>query len=486
MPEQKNSELTVLIPRPPITALVFEGGGIKGLVYAGALEALEKNELLKDLKWVAGSSAGAMTALMVALGYTHDKVKQELKNVDFSQFKDHAPSWFGVIGRTINGIRNLFGIKRGYYRGEQLYQWVKKIVSENLGNEMATFDDLHRKVIEKDSKFKDLFVTTTNLNTQKTKIFSYEKRAKAPIADVVLASMSIPLFFQARYMDHDYRINWEPTRKEIKLGTLVPYVDGGFLDNDPIGIFQGRQYWPPGYFSLIEDELINPSTLNIRVDSSKEINALWGKSNNPIINFFTWVKNLFNTARSDNDKSCKYGQITISIPDCDISTTAFALTDEQKTKLEVSGRKTTLTFIKDEIIDAAYASKTFVNIHHLESSYKSKQTNKQTLEMLAERDENDQHRLNTLSIECTAMEKAIKAYYDALLTTSATKQEASQELPMDNLNLKVAAPLASGGQYVGLFLRPPTQFRRRPTTKKLTTAEVSNKSNNLAHNSLTN
>src|SRR5437870_13873229 len=112
---------TSYIPLPPITALVFEGGGIKGLAYIGVLQALEEKNLLKDVKWVAGSSVGAMTALMVALGYTQSQITTEFGNMDFSKFKDHDPSRFGVVGRMINGVRNLFGLKRGYYRGEKLY-----------------------------------------------------------------------------------------------------------------------------------------------------------------------------------------------------------------------------------------------------------------------------------------------------------------------------------------------------------------------------
>ena len=51
---------------------VFEGGGAKGLVYVGALRACEERELRFGA--VAGSSAGAITAMLVACGYTADEV----------------------------------------------------------------------------------------------------------------------------------------------------------------------------------------------------------------------------------------------------------------------------------------------------------------------------------------------------------------------------------------------------------------------------
>ncbi|MBQ0128550.1 MAG: patatin-like phospholipase family protein, partial [bacterium] len=39
--------------------LVFEGGGVRGIAYAGALEVLEEEKILRKIKRVAGTSAGA-------------------------------------------------------------------------------------------------------------------------------------------------------------------------------------------------------------------------------------------------------------------------------------------------------------------------------------------------------------------------------------------------------------------------------------------
>ena len=56
--------------------LVFEGGGVKGIAYVGALEVLEREGILQDIKRVAGTSAGAMMAVMVGLRYTADEVRK--------------------------------------------------------------------------------------------------------------------------------------------------------------------------------------------------------------------------------------------------------------------------------------------------------------------------------------------------------------------------------------------------------------------------
>lgn len=83
--DDQDEEIIIKIPLPPITSLVFEGGGVKGIAYAGAYKALKEEYpgLLDKLHWVAGSSAGAMTALLIALNFTPDEIEAELSSVNF-------------------------------------------------------------------------------------------------------------------------------------------------------------------------------------------------------------------------------------------------------------------------------------------------------------------------------------------------------------------------------------------------------------------
>jgi NTE family protein len=52
-----------------IENLVFEGAGIRGLVYGGAIAGLEAHGVLKNIRRVGGTSSGAITALLLCLGY---------------------------------------------------------------------------------------------------------------------------------------------------------------------------------------------------------------------------------------------------------------------------------------------------------------------------------------------------------------------------------------------------------------------------------
>ena len=47
--------------------LVFEGGGVKGIAFAGALQVLEGKGIMTDIQRVGATSEGAINATLVAL-----------------------------------------------------------------------------------------------------------------------------------------------------------------------------------------------------------------------------------------------------------------------------------------------------------------------------------------------------------------------------------------------------------------------------------
>jgi len=88
---------------------VFEGGGVKGIGHIGALAYAESI----GIQWVnvAGTSAGAIVAALVAAGYTSGEIKGIMDDLDFNQFRDED-IWdrVPVVGKAISLIaekRNL-------------------------------------------------------------------------------------------------------------------------------------------------------------------------------------------------------------------------------------------------------------------------------------------------------------------------------------------------------------------------------------------
>src|SRR5690349_12072476 len=92
-----------------IKNIVFEGAGIRGIAFCGAIQALENKGILPAIEKVGGTSAGAITALCVSLGYSANDITNLLYSTKFSKFNDGR---FFLIG-GINRFNKYFGWYRG-------------------------------------------------------------------------------------------------------------------------------------------------------------------------------------------------------------------------------------------------------------------------------------------------------------------------------------------------------------------------------------
>lgn len=103
------------ISRPEdIHYLALEGGGGKGVTFLGAIKALESKAVLpididkpgmNQIRGISGASAGAITALLLAMGATSTDIGNLLKKYNFNKFFD-GPDKVGryrVISRENKG-----------------------------------------------------------------------------------------------------------------------------------------------------------------------------------------------------------------------------------------------------------------------------------------------------------------------------------------------------------------------------------------------
>lgn len=58
---------------------------VPGAVYLGALLALEEAGILQNVKNIAGTSAGSLTAALLSVGFTSCELRDELHAVSFDQ-----------------------------------------------------------------------------------------------------------------------------------------------------------------------------------------------------------------------------------------------------------------------------------------------------------------------------------------------------------------------------------------------------------------
>jgi len=227
--------------------LVFEGGGLMGLAYCGALTELENRNILPSIEKVAGTSVGAITAVLISVGYNADEITKIILETDFGKFNDGSNMFFDGVYR--------FSKNYGFYKGEEFQDWLKSKIAKKTGNADITFLQLRQ------SGYKDLYVTGTNLSKQKSIIFSAENFPEMKIADAVRISMSIPMYYESCFVDSVGNVYHE--QNDTLPRDLI--VDGGLLNNYPIDIFDSILQTDDGL-----KRIINKQTLGFMIDSEKQ------------------------------------------------------------------------------------------------------------------------------------------------------------------------------------------------------------------------
>lgn len=309
--------------------LVFEGGGVKGIAYGGALSELEKLGFLKDIKRVAGTSAGAITATLLAVGYSTDEITKIIGNTDFSKFEDNTFMFFRDIFRLIK--------KYGWNQGVAFQKWIGKLIENKTGNGNITFAELYEN--KEKFNYKELFIVCSNITRQRADVLSFETTPNLPIKDAVRMSMSIPIYF-ASVINSD--------------GDVI--VDGGVTMNYPIQIFDYNRYIEnPSNgmrvnYNSDDDYVFNHETLGFRVDTQEERNYLvptWKGDPTMTKNLKRFIGALINfTMEMVNKKHLHSNDWnrTIFIDSANIKSTEFKLTPGKINILLENGKKAVYSY----------------------------------------------------------------------------------------------------------------------------------------------
>ncbi|MBF2028256.1 MAG: patatin-like phospholipase family protein [Oscillatoriales cyanobacterium C42_A2020_001] len=112
---------------------VFEGGGVKGIGLVGAVSVFEERGY--TFENLAGTSAGAIVASLIAAGYKAAEVKDIVDALNFNQLTDE--DWqdkIPLVGKFVSLV-----FEKGIYEGK----FFENFIQEKLADKkIYTFKDL--------------------------------------------------------------------------------------------------------------------------------------------------------------------------------------------------------------------------------------------------------------------------------------------------------------------------------------------------------
>jgi predicted acylesterase/phospholipase RssA len=253
------------MPSSRLIYAIFEGGGAKGIAHLGAVAAIEQLNL--TLAGVAGASAGAFVASLLAAGYRSNELldpgtptsnllaAQNLGPLDLLDVRKWrrfngmlrstgwlagaamlagAPGAFCVRPRAMLTLAFL-GHGLGHFSTDAVRNFVNDRVRERLGDLWAAagrggevpnpvcFEDLDYVTYP---QLRPLKIIATDVLHMRPVLFDRVRTPKVPIGDAVAASIAIPVVFQpvtVRGLPDD-------------LGPAL-FVDGGLVSNLPFWVF---------------------------------------------------------------------------------------------------------------------------------------------------------------------------------------------------------------------------------------------------------
>lgn len=269
-----NGVVDVALSPPPVTQLVLSGGGAKGVTYSGAVLALEDKNVLKDVRVISGSSAGGISAAVLASGMNakaFDDLLDNLELPDLLSSKNAVLEWLqnasSTLGKVVGHLPGQVGslsqllltlLPRLQSKADPLEQLVR---NESRKAVLAQIADTPREtrpaevmaIADKLSAggattFGDLDVLSRHipaikqLNITGTAMFDGRPQlvvfnaSLTPDMDIARAahiSGSLPVVFKApKEQGHGFQ----------EVGEQTAFQDGGLILNTPVPGFYQRQF----------------------------------------------------------------------------------------------------------------------------------------------------------------------------------------------------------------------------------------------------
>jgi NTE family protein len=393
--------------------LVFEGGGAKGMVFVGAMQEFEKNGHTSNR--LLGTSAGAITAALLAAGYTAQEMLEALgeKENDRSVFSsflgkpgpfeksevlqsatlqflhevnipiipdflerklDEAiVQWLTTNSKLATSYSFLeYG---GLYSADHFITWMKRRLDSGVDKgeprrySSMTLQEFFNKTA------RDLTLVASDTTGGAMLVLNHRTAPQLPLVWAVRMSMSIPLLWQ----EVIWLTEWGQYRNRDMTDHAI--VDGGMLSNFPIELFVSQDSFVK---SLMGPE-VGDGVLGMLIDESMPVegaqSAVQPESTSPLSRspVIRRISNLLNTTLSAHDKmvSENFEKMVVRLPAKGYGTTEFEMSDERRNLLVNAGSKKMAAYFDEMSLAAASPS------FGLEDTGASSQADKTALNMLS-------------------------------------------------------------------------------------------------------
>ena len=181
----------------PYDTLVLSGGSVNGITTLGALQYMWDQHKLKNIKNYYGTSIGSAISYLLIIGY-------EPTEILLSMISEKLIDYF----KKINVIDIANG--NGGFSWGPIDEFLLELTLTKCEQPMS-FEDIYKRYNV------NLVCCTYNLSKQKVEILSYETHPTLLCTAAIRMSCNIPLLFPRYKYLGDY------------------YIDGGVVDNFPIG-----------------------------------------------------------------------------------------------------------------------------------------------------------------------------------------------------------------------------------------------------------
>ncbi|MCC5791022.1 MAG: patatin-like phospholipase family protein [Legionellaceae bacterium] len=326
--DPRTDKVLVIEQCPPIDTVVYSGGGGKIFAHVGSKRAMEQMDI--KCKDFAGSSAGAIMAMLDYLGYHSDEIHHFFRFVSRDLLVHYDIDWTGLSHPRAMKAAFDFAINKKvlelieHYAIDKTWPGRKFLQDEILSEGKITFRSLHKLK----QRYPDcclgncIKITATNIKQNRTVIFSVVNTPDMELSEAVKISASMPVIFKSSLLDGE------------------PHSDGGVLRNFPLELFpdRGNTFLSSRYginlgtigfcfHTGVEFALLN----NFRIPMHRE-----SAFSNWVYSLLTGVKDPATGWQMDLSKVIQNSHQVVVVP-ADIPSTEFSVSPAQQQSLMRTG-----------------------------------------------------------------------------------------------------------------------------------------------------